>query len=106
MKIELLIIITISLLFGCKSQNKKVEKKDYEIIYDEGIYVEKFDSKNTSENRYTANNQTFLEGNKLTFDYYYEDHSGKKYKFQEIDGAGDLDFKEMVKHGFSFHLIA
>lgn len=93
-------MITISLLIGCKPQNKTVDKKDYEIIFDNGIYVEKFDSTNTSENKYTANNQTFLEGNKLTFDYYYEDLNGKKYKFQEIDGAGDLDFKEMVKAWF------
>jgi len=100
MKIKLLVIIIISLLIGCKPQNRTVDKRDYEIIFDEGIYVEKFDSTNTSENRYTANNQTFLEGNKLTYDYYYEDLSGKKYKFQEIEGAGDLDFKEMVKAWF------
>ena len=56
MKIQLPIIISIILTIGCESQNKPVEKRDYEIIFDEGIYVEKFDSTNVSENRYTANN--------------------------------------------------
>ena len=68
------------MIIGCKSQNETAAKKDYEIIYDEGIYVEQFDTTNISENRYTANNQTYLEGNKLIYDYYYEDHKGIKYK--------------------------
>lgn len=100
MKIQFLIIISIILINKCSTQNNIVEKKDYEIIFDDGIYVEKFDSTNLAENRYTANNQTYLKGNKLTFDYYYEDLKGKKYKFEEIKGAGDLDIDEMGKAWF------
>lgn len=100
MRISLAIIISISLLICCRPHNKKEDIKGYKIINDEGVYVEKFDTTNSNENRYTANNQTFKEGNKLTFDYYYEDLNGKKYKFQEFDGAGNLDFKEMKKAWF------
>lgn len=97
MKIQILLIISISLMLGCKWEETQDAKKDYEIILDGDIYVEKFDSTNVSENRYTANNQTYREGNKYTFDYFYEDLYGHKYKFQEIDGAGDLNYDELIK---------
>jgi hypothetical protein len=100
MKTQLLLIMLIVLGIGCKSEKKSVTQRDYEIIFDEGIYVEKYDSTNVSENRFTANNKTYREGNKLVFDYYYEDLKGNKYKFQEIEGAGELNFKEMVKAWF------
>ena len=87
MKIQLLLIISISLILGCETQNKSLEKRDYKIIFNEGIYVEKFDSTNTSKNRYTANNQTYLEGNKLIYDYYHQDLNGDKFKIQEIEGC-------------------
>lgn len=97
MKIKLLFIILISLIIGCQDQNKTIAKKDYEIIFDDGIYVEKFDSTNVSENRYTENNQTYLEGNQLIYDYFYQDLEGNKFKFQELEGASELDFKERAK---------
>lgn len=98
--IQLLIIIFLCFIINCQAQDTKVEYRDYEVILDEGIYVEKFDSTNVSENRYTANNRTYLEGNKLTFDYYYEDLSGRKYKFQEKEGVGKLAGNEMEKAWF------
>lgn len=97
MKFQFLFIISSIIFSDCFSQNNTVKKKDYETIFDEGIYVEKFDSTNISENRFTANNQIYLEGNKLTYDYYYENRDGKRYKFQELKGAGDLDFNEKGK---------
>jgi len=72
----------------------------YLLLYDEGVFVEKFDSLNTSENRYTANNVTYIEGNKITFDYYYQDKNGKKYKFEDVVNAGDLDYSEREKSWF------
>ena len=97
MKIHFLVIILICVIIGCDSEDRTVEKRNYEIILDDGIYVEKFDSTNISENRYTANNQTYTEGNKLIYDYYSEDHNSKKYKFQELEGASELDHRERVK---------
>ena len=90
----------ISLLIGCKPKSEIVIKKDYELILEDGIFVEKFDSTITSENRYSANNKTYVVGNRLTYDYYYQNREGKKYKFQEIKGAGDLHYEEMEKAWF------
>lgn len=67
------------------------------MIYEEGIHVEKFDSTHTSSNRYTTDNRTYLKGNKLTCDDYYQDLSGNKYKFQEVQRASELDAKERAK---------
>jgi hypothetical protein len=100
MKHLLKLIIFVGLILSCKSPSSPIEKKNYELILEDGIYVEKFDSTQVSENRYTANNKTYLEGNKLTYDYYYEDRNGDRFKFQEIDGAGDLPFTEMAKAWF------
>ena len=68
-------------------------KLPYEVVYEDGIYFEKFDSTNTDENRYTANNVTYLEGNVLTYSYYYEDTNGRRFKFKEFKRAdGKLDW--------------
>ena len=97
MKIQLFLIALTGFTLGCKSQDKAVVSKDYEIVFDEGLYVERFSPANTSANRYTANNQTYLEGNKLIYDYYYEDLHGERYKFEELEGASELGFRERVK---------
>lgn len=100
MKIQLFLMLSMCFLLACNSEKKTIEKKDYELLLDDGIYVEKFDSTNISENRYTANNRTYLEGNRLIYDYYYKDLKGAKYKFQELEGADTLDYKERV-HAWS-----
>ncbi|NNF36163.1 MAG: hypothetical protein HKN68_18805 [Saprospiraceae bacterium] len=97
---RLLGVILIATILSCKSADPVDEKKDYTIVLDGDIYVEVFDSTNTSENRYTDNNTTYREGNIITYDYYYQDKNGKKFKFQEVDGAGDLPFDEMAKAWF------
>lgn len=90
---SLLLLVSI---IACDSRTT-LESKDYSLIYDEGIYVEKFDSTNTHENRYTDNNTTYIEGRVLTYDYYYQDLTGRKYKFKEEEGASELDFRDRVK---------
>ena len=76
-KIHIQILIYFCFLIAGRSQETPIIKRDYKVVLEEGIYVEKFDSTNTSENRYTANNQTYLEGNQYVYDYYYEDLNGK-----------------------------
>ena len=100
MKHQFPLFYLIFIFIGCHSVSNNPKKIDYEIIYKNGIYVEKFDSTNTSPNRYTANNHTYKEGNIYTFDYYYEDRDGQKFKFEEKKGAGDLSFNEMEKAWF------
>ena len=96
MKYMLLPLFALLGLTSCKTTPKETAKKDYQIIYDEGLYVEKFDSTNTNDNRYTANNETYLAGNTLIYDYYYEDREGNKFKFEEEKGASELDYRERV----------
>jgi hypothetical protein len=72
MQMKILLLSISILLVGCKPQNNDVEKLDYEIIFEDGIFVEKFDTTNISENRYTANNQTYIEGSKRIYDYFYQ----------------------------------
>ena len=68
------VIIICLMMFACKSQNKVT----YE-TYDDGIVIEKFDSSNKDENRYTLDNQIYKTWKIFTFSYYYEDKSGIKY---------------------------
>ena len=96
MKYYLLTLLALGLLFGCYSQYKNILENEYQIIFDEGLYIEQFDSTITDENRYTANNKTYLEDNTLIYDYYYQDLKGDKFKFEEEEGASELDYRERV----------
>ncbi len=100
MKKTILLFSIITIIVSCNSPKEQAIPKGYKIIYDEGIYVEEFDSTHTSSNRYTADNRTYLKGNKLTYDYYYQDLSGNKHKFQEVEGASELDSRERAKAWF------
>jgi len=96
-KILSLFLILFAFTINYSAQNIAEVKNEYEIIFSDGIYIEKFDSTNTSINRYTENNQTYLEGNKLTYDYYYEDIHGRRFKFVELEGSLKLDYRERGK---------
>ncbi len=87
-------ILSLFILISCAELPEASIVKDYEIVNEDGIYVEKFDSTNTSENRYTANNTTYVEGRKWTFDYWYEDHNGNQFKFEEWEGASELSYSK------------
>jgi len=90
-------LLIFGMIISCKSQNTSEKHKDYELVLDEGIYVEKFDSTNTDENRYTENNSTYKRGKKLTYDYYYQNLKGEKFKFRNRKNVSGLAFKERVK---------
>lgn len=105
MKIQpLLPFLLLTLLLACRptspANSPKEEpelERNYTIVLEDGLYIEQFDSTNTADNRYTANNQTYRAGNKLTYDYYYEDRNGARFKFEENEGASELDFRERAK---------
>jgi len=67
------------------------------LIDDEGIYVEQFDTSNTSQNRYTENNIIYQTDRVFTYDYFYQDKSGSKYKFEIDKDAWELGHPEMAR---------
>ena len=89
--------VAISLILACKPENVAESEKRYEIISSDGIYVEKFDSTELFENRYTANNKTYLEGNQQVFDFCYVDLKGDSFKFEEVEGAGNLEIEQRAR---------
>lgn len=88
------LFVVLFIVSSCAAPTINEAPKDYVLIEDSGIYAEQFDSTNISENRYTDNNITYVEGNTWTFDYYYEDREGKHFKFEEWEGASALDWQE------------
>jgi hypothetical protein len=91
------VIFAFIIIIGCKSKNTHEQTRDYLLVLDENIYVEVFDTTNTDENRYTDNNTIYKEGNILTYDYYYQDKDGHHFKFEEVEGASELEFRERAK---------
>ena len=72
-----LFIMTVLFLTSLSSfAQKELEKFDTD---DDGITVEKFDSTNVDENRYTQNNTIYKVGRKFTFSYIYLDTAGVEF---------------------------
>lgn len=72
-------------LFACNSTSKNSDvdnsQGDFSVI-EEGIFVEKFDSSFTDENRYNLDNKVFTVGKKFVFDYSYTDKNGEQFYFE------------------------
>ncbi|WP_432412854.1 hypothetical protein [Rasiella sp. SM2506] len=69
---HILILFLLVLFASCESTPKKIDKeidKDYILITEDGISVEKFDSTHVDQNRFTKNNTTFKEGTIFTYDF-------------------------------------
>lgn len=72
-------LILISFL-SCINKEKEM-KKDYVLISDGGISVEKFDSTNVNKNRFTKNNETFSEATVFIYDYKHIAPKGNELLF-------------------------
>jgi len=69
-------------------QNKPKEKeKNYVLITEDGISVEKFDSTNVDQNRFTENNTTFREGIAFTYNFEHLTPTDEKLLFTWVDNA-------------------
>ena len=78
-------------LFGCKKEDcPSLQNNQYEIVLEDGIYVEKFEESVTDKNRFNENNEIFKVCNKLKYSFFQEDTLGNKYYFELEDGALDL----------------
>lgn len=82
------LILLLLLFLSCTNTPSEIVERDYQLINDEGIYVEVFDSTIVDENRYTRNNTTFKEGIVFIYNYYHLTKDGEKYLF-ELDKSND-----------------
>lgn len=87
-------IFLIFLLFvsiaSCQNKPKETEK-NYVLITEDGISVEKFDSTNVDQNRFTENNITFREGIAFTYDFEHLTPTDEKLFFTWVDKADHHD---------------
>ena len=88
--------------------------QDYQLVNENGIFVEKFGSNNQDENRFTANNTIFKEGTKFTYSYehitsdsirhFFEYDDYGSWRFISPDSISDNTIKEVkiiVKQGLN-----
>ena len=103
-------VLLSTVLMSCNEKTKEI-KKDYVLINQDRISVEKFDSTNVDENRYTENNLTFKEGSIFTYDFehitpnmekflYTWDENDKDYmtawKFVPIDSLNENTIQKVA----------
>jgi hypothetical protein len=87
----------IYLLLFCTAQpivSQTISNQAYQVVLEDEIYVEKFDSSIDLKLKYTANNHCYKAGKKFIYDYYYQDAHGNKYKFQSHDEPRDMEYGE------------
>ena len=91
-----MIRIKILLLIGFTSisYSQSVEKQsaDYQLVDDDGIIVEKFDSTITDENRFTRNNVIFREGVSFNYKFEHLDQNNKRHFFKHVDSLSSWEF--------------
>ena len=77
-------------IVSCQTKAKEKEK-DYVLIMEDGISVEKFDSTNVDQNRFTANNITFSEGAAFTYHFEHITSTGEKLLFTWVENEMDVN---------------
>ncbi len=71
-----------------------------ELIFEDGIYVEKAIPRDTSAHKYTIDNSSYKLNKTFIYDYYYQDSSGTKYKFlRNKDSWDNKNQLNLTKYG-------
>lgn len=65
------------------TEKKEETSAAYQLIEEDGIYVEVFDSTYTDENRYTENNQIYLPGRAFVYDFQHLTEAGQTQSFKD-----------------------
>ena len=92
MKTTMLVLFVLLLsLASCKTELKETKKK-YELILEDGIMVEKFDSTNVNQNRFTENNTTFTEGAAFTYTFEHLTSTQDTVYFTWLEDTNDYRF--------------
>ena len=96
------LLVTI-LIFSCKKDDcPNLENHEYEIVLEDGIFVEHFDEGVTDENRFNENNEIYKVCNRLKYSFYHEDTLGNKYHFKLNDGGSNLPTQEERDRAWSY----
>ncbi len=78
--LSLTILLAIS-LHSCKN-NLEEQTKNYQLVVEDGIFVEKFDSIITDDNKYNENNIVFKVGTEFKYAYQYISPENETYLFK------------------------
>lgn len=78
--LNILILFFFTISVSCQTESKD---KDYVLVTEDGISVEKFDSTNVDQNRFTKNNITFSEGTVFTYNFEHITQTNQKFLFTE-----------------------
>ena len=71
-----------------------------ELIFEDGIYVEKAIPRDTFAHKYTVDNSSYKLNKTFIYDYYYQDSTGTKYKFlRNKDSWDNKNQLNLTKYG-------
>lgn len=87
--LNILIFFFFTISVSCQTEPKD---KDYVLVTEDGISVEKFDSANVDQNRFTKNNITFSEGTVFTYDFEHITQTNQKLLFTKDERVEDYKF--------------
>ena len=92
-------LLTIVLFFcvGCKNECIDLLSHDayeYDLVLEDGIYVESFNQEITDENRYNYNNTIYKLCREFSYDYYYEDTEGNQFFMEREKGDEEPTLQE------------
>lgn len=96
-KTPALILAIVCLTAACTSKNQRTSPYPYTFEMRDSIWVEVFDSTITDETRYTQNNSIYEAEDQYLFDYAYIDEEGRRFKMQQNEGAGELEYEEQKR---------
>ena len=88
-KLNILIFFFFTISVSCQTEPKD---KDYVLVTEDGISVEKFDSTNIGQNRFTKNNITFSEGTVFTYNFEHISPTNQKFLFTQDESVDSRKF--------------
>ncbi|HMN89053.1 MAG TPA: hypothetical protein PKD70_00380 [Saprospiraceae bacterium] len=75
-----LLVVSLSLMAQTATTPRQLVKMD-------GVYIEKFESHYTEDNRYTEDNMTYTEGLTFTYSYRFFDQKGSEFIHRSLETA-------------------
>ncbi len=69
----------------------QTDLQEYRLVNEDGVFVEQFNPDNQDDNRFTANNSTYIEGSQFIYSYEHISSDSLKYYFS-YDDYGDWKF--------------